>query len=113
MQDARGLFLIGIVFVFCFDRRYGCFYVCCRPACSSGLLLIVCFFSFSVCLLAAFRLTLISVVSVYLSVPSVLHSGGKYQPGHYAPVDNSRRKLLSVASLLYATLTFVGRHVLG
>ena len=88
------------------------FYLCC-DACSSGLLLIVCFFSSSVCLLAAFRLTLISVVSVYLSVPSVLHSGGKYQPGHYAPVDNSRRKLLSVASLLYATLTFVGRHVLG
>ena len=48
------------------------------------------FFSFSVYLLVAFRLALLSVVPVYLfllSVPPVLHGDGKYQMQHNVASD--------------------------
>ena len=82
---------------------------------SSGLLLIVCFFfcMSSCCFFVLLCCLLCLFICSCCLFRPVLHSGGNYQPGHYAPVDNSRRKLLSVASLLYATLTFVGRHVSG
>ena len=50
----------------------------------------VCFFFFPVCLLVAFRLALLSVVSVHLFLlpfPPILHSDGKYLMAHNEPSD--------------------------
>lgn len=50
----------------------------------------MCDSSFSICLLAAFRLALLSVASAYpflLSVPPVLHGGEKYQVRHNVAPD--------------------------
>ena len=73
----------------CFDWVFACFL-----SVLSCLFLWLAFdcvlFSFSVCLLVAFRLGLLPVMSAYLfllSIPSVLHGGGKYQVCHNGTPD--------------------------
>ena len=48
MQDARGFFLVGIVFGFLLWLWVWMFFVCCWIACSFGLLLVVYGFFFCV-----------------------------------------------------------------